>query len=116
MSRGACEVGPGYVICYATCWACKFDQCYDPPTWHTWADDEDIEHARKTGQPDPSDTRCACRCADGPRGETPEPNDGPDLDAPLGGEPCPECGEAGACAWDAEGRPLIHALSGEAYQ
>lgn len=22
---------------------------------------------------------------------------------------CPECGEVGACAYDAEGRPLIHA-------
>lgn len=23
-------------------------------------------------------------------------------------EPCSECGAVGACAWDAEGRPLIH--------
>lgn len=23
--------------------------------------------------------------------------------------PCPECGEYGACAYDADGRPLIHA-------
>lgn len=23
-------------------------------------------------------------------------------------EPCPVCGEQGACAYDAEGRPLIH--------
>lgn len=27
--------------------------------------------------------------------------------------PCVECGETGACAWDAEGRPLIHAHNGE---
>jgi hypothetical protein len=24
-------------------------------------------------------------------------------------EPCQTCGERGACGWDAEGRPLIHA-------
>lgn len=24
--------------------------------------------------------------------------------------PCPECGQHGACAYDAEGRPMIHAL------
>lgn len=23
--------------------------------------------------------------------------------------PCPECGQLGACAYDADGRPLIHA-------
>jgi hypothetical protein len=27
---------------------------------------------------------------------------------PLAVEPCPVCGEQGACAYDAEGRPLIH--------
>lgn len=25
--------------------------------------------------------------------------------------PCPECGQVGACAYDAEGRALIHALT-----
>ena len=44
-------------------------------------------------------------------------DDGPDLDdfgpdVPMTGTPCPECGEAGACAWDANGRPLIHAVKG----
>lgn len=24
--------------------------------------------------------------------------------------PCPECGQIGACAYDAEGRPMIHAV------
>ena len=24
------------------------------------------------------------------------------------GSPCPECGETGPCAFDAEGRPMIH--------
>lgn len=31
----------------------------------------------------------------------------------LDAGPCPECGEPGACSYDAEGRPLIHALSGD---
>lgn len=46
--------------------------------------------------------------------------DGPDLDddppddgLPVRADPCPECGEVGACSWDAEGRPLIHALRAE---
>jgi hypothetical protein len=25
-------------------------------------------------------------------------------------DPCPECGQSGACAYDAEGRPMIHAV------
>lgn len=36
----------------------------------------------------------------------------PDLDVPVA-EPCPVCGAAGACGWDTEGRPLIHAVSDE---
>ena len=38
------------------------------------------------------------------------------LDADLAdrnGGPCPECGAHGACAWDAEGLPLIHATTGD---
>lgn len=28
--------------------------------------------------------------------------------------PCPECGQRwGACAYDAEGRPMIHAVTGD---
>jgi hypothetical protein len=38
-----------------------------------------------------------------------EPADG--LDDVDSGSPCPECGESGACAYDAEGRPMIHAPS-----
>lgn len=48
-------------------------------------------------------------------GARPEPYDydpaheaiGPQLD------PCPTCGEQGACGWDAEGRPLIHATGAD---
>lgn len=28
-------------------------------------------------------------------------------------EPCGDCGAVGACAWDAEGRPLIHPQDGD---
>ncbi|EYR64267.1 hypothetical protein N866_13530 [Actinotalea ferrariae CF5-4] len=38
--------------------------------------------------------------------------DGPDLEVQVSRDPCPECGEPGACAWDSEGRPLIHASDG----
>jgi hypothetical protein len=50
------------IICYATCWACKFGQCYDPPQEHTWVDSEDIEDARAAGD-EPPNGRCACPCA-----------------------------------------------------
>lgn len=56
------------IVCYSQCYSCMAGCCYDPPRWHTWADQDDIEHAAQTGQPDPSDSRCGCRCADGPRG------------------------------------------------
>lgn len=55
------------IVCYSKCYSCMFDCCYDPPRWHTWADVDDIEHAATTGQPDPSESRCGCRCADAPR-------------------------------------------------
>lgn len=35
--------------------------------------------------------------------------DAPDLDVAISAKPCAECGEVGACAYDAEGRALIHA-------
>lgn len=35
------------------------------------------------------------------------------LDAGLIATPCSECGAAGACGWDDEGRPLIHATEGQ---
>lgn len=44
-------------------------------------------------------------------GEQPEyfEDDEPDLDQTTGqNEPCPECGERGACGYDMEGRPMIH--------
>ncbi len=29
------------------------------------------------------------------------------------GGPCPDCGAPGACGWDSEGRPLIHATGAD---
>lgn len=36
-------------------------------------------------------------------------DEGPDLDAAISAPACGVCGSDGACAWDSEGRPLIHA-------
>lgn len=55
------------IICYARCWPCTAGQHYDPPQWHTWADDQDIAHA--TGQADPRQSRCGCDCANPTTGE-----------------------------------------------
>lgn len=49
---------------YARCWGCMYDQHYDPPKRHDWADEEDIKHAETTGQPSPKGKRCACWCSD----------------------------------------------------
>ena len=35
-----------------------------------------------------------------------------ELNAKLA-EPCPECGQLGACSYDLEGRPLIHVVEGD---
>jgi hypothetical protein len=39
----------------------------------------------------------------------PDQWDGPDLDAAMGLPACGVCGSDGACGYDTEGRPLIHA-------
>ena len=63
------------------------------------SDDEFWAHvAKNLGMPDPDDL----------------PDwDGPDLDVAVSREPCPTCGADGACGWDSEGRPLIHATEGD---
>ena len=50
-----------FIACYATCWACKFDQCYDAPTPHPWWGQEDVEFAVEAGLPVP-EGNCACPC------------------------------------------------------
>jgi hypothetical protein len=52
------------IVCYTKCWACTLGQHVEPAEWHTWADKDDIEHAKDTGQPDPSTSRCGCWCAE----------------------------------------------------
>lgn len=54
------------IVCYAKCWPCQFGDHFDTQTWHTWADEDDVQHARDTGQTDPSESRCGCHCADAP--------------------------------------------------
>lgn len=58
-----------FIVCMTRCYACQFGECLDPPAWHTWAEKDDVEHAKATGQPDPSTSRCGCSCA----GPDPEP-------------------------------------------
>lgn len=50
------------IVCYAKCEPCQYGSHYDPPKVHGWAGTEDIDHARATGQPEPTG-RCGCRCA-----------------------------------------------------
>lgn len=49
------------IVCYTRCYACQFGCCFDPPEPHTWGAEDDFEHARATGQPDPGN--CGCSCA-----------------------------------------------------
>lgn len=57
----------GAIVCYTKCWPCMFGEHFDPPEWHTWADADDVKHAKETGQDDPREKRCGCPCADAPR-------------------------------------------------
>lgn len=54
--------GAGVIVCYARCWACQFDEHHNPPKPHPWADADDLEHAKNTGQQPPIGN-CACHCA-----------------------------------------------------
>ena len=52
---------PSAIICYATCWSCKFGYCYDEPTPHPWFGSEDEEGREEAGLP-PLEGDCACLC------------------------------------------------------
>ncbi len=102
------SAGP-YGIHYARCWPCMTAQCPGGP--HRWAGDDDIAHAVSIGKPDSADGPCACRCTTEPvRDESPDDDYDSDGDVSVYGGPCELCGEASACAYDSEGRPLIHAF------
>lgn len=58
-----------YMVCYTQCWACQLGEHLDPPAPHPWWDDEDVEHARATGQKLP-DGNCGCYCARGAGSES----------------------------------------------
>jgi hypothetical protein len=47
------------IICLAECWACLCRQHYDEPVLHIWWDEDDVEHARNTGQEPPTGW-CGC--------------------------------------------------------
>jgi hypothetical protein len=53
----------GIVVCYTKCWSCQFGE--HTKAWHTWADEEDVAHAKATGQADPTQQRCGCYCQKG---------------------------------------------------
>lgn len=91
------------IIHYVACWDCLFNSCPGGP--HDWADQDDIDHALKTGQPNPTGQPCNCTCTNGPElYEEPEPDESLDM------MPCPVCGADGACGYDPDGRPMIHTL------
>lgn len=90
---------------YARCWDCMTMQC--PGGQHRWACQEDIYHAVSIGKPESAEGRCGCPCYDEPEREV-EPE--PDIEqVSIDGPPCHLCGAPGACGYDPEGRPYIHA-------
>lgn len=50
------------IVCATKCEPCMYGQHYGEPAPHPWAGPEDIEHAAKTGQPEPTGI-CGCHCA-----------------------------------------------------
>jgi hypothetical protein len=99
------SVGPSGIIHYARCDYCTTGQ--HPGGEHPWAGPEDFDHAAKTGQSVQSlEGICGCYCTSEPVREIEEPTE-VELES-LTTDPCPTCGEAGPCGYDAEGRPMIH--------
>lgn len=93
---------------HVRCESCMCGQ--HPKGPHGWAELEDIIHALRTGQPDPAGQSCGCDCVNEEPDEL-EPDEDPEeyIRVAMAG-PCLTCGEPAACAYDAEGRPLIHAV------
>lgn len=57
------EPEPVVVVHWTRCYPCQFGEHRNPAEWHTWAGADDIEHAARTGQPDPSTQPCGCPCS-----------------------------------------------------
>jgi hypothetical protein len=49
----------GLIVCYVTCWGCKFDDHNLEP--HPWWGPDDVENAELLGRPAPSGD-CTCNC------------------------------------------------------
>ena len=47
------------IVCYVTCWGCKFDDHPEKP--HPWWDMDDVESAEYHGSPHPTGG-CNCYC------------------------------------------------------
>lgn len=92
----------------ARCWPCITGQ--HPGGDHRWADSEDIAHAASIGKPESAEGVCGCRCVNEP--EQDGPDEPPDY-MPLAIGTCYTCGAEGACAYDEQGRALIHADGAE---
>ena len=91
---------------YARCEPCMYGQC--PGGQHRWAGPDDIAFAESIHDPASAEGRCACHCYDEP--ERVEELPAPDVEeVSIDGPPCHLCGADGACGYDAEGRPYIHA-------
>ena len=98
------------IVCLLKCWPCALGSCEGGP--HGWADEEDLAHAASIGKPETAGGQCGCPCVNG-LALSPEPDDLDGEDDVVGffddtGDSCDECGATGACAYDANGRPLIH--------
>lgn len=96
--------GGGALVCLARCEPCQWGQ--HPGGEHPWAGPEDLAHAAATGQS--ADGVCGCDCT---REAAVEETDEPAVEfVPIDGPPpCHLCGADGACGYDDEGRPYIHA-------
>lgn len=93
-----------FIVCATRCYACQFGECQDPPAWHTWAEKDDIEHAKATGQPDPAESRCGCSCA-----VVREPAAAHEMPRDVTPQPCDVCGLPVTAAYTARTGRTRHA-------
>lgn len=104
MCRAGCC--PGCRDCYGMQIGCHQDPCRcDKPCTCRWADEDD-DPTWQAGCERHDSTQDARRLADA------EPDYDPEFES-LDPSPCVVCGSDGACAYDDEGRPLIHAVADE---
>lgn len=51
------------MVSFTRCHPCLQGEHREPSEAHTWADDDDIQHALTRGLPDPRQSPCGCFCA-----------------------------------------------------